>query len=102
MIEKSTGSGQNARPSSVRMAGVFNAATTALRDAVQGGNLASTGRSSGGCRLKDKLIKIGARLVSRGRYVAFQMAEVAVPRALFADILRLISGLRLPPDPAPA
>ena len=52
--------------------------------------------------LKDKLIKIGARLVSHGRYVAFQMAEVAVPRALFADILRLIAGLRPPPDPAPA
>ena len=52
--------------------------------------------------LKDKLIKIGARLVSHGRYVAFQRAEVAVPRALFADILRLIAGLRPPPDPAPA
>ena len=52
--------------------------------------------------LKDKLIKIGARLVSHGRYVTFQMAEVAVPRALFADILRLIAGLRPPPDPAPA
>ena len=44
----------------------------------------------------------GARLVSHGRYVAFQMAEVAVPRALFADILRLIAGLRPSPDPAPA
>jgi len=52
--------------------------------------------------LKDKLIKIGARLVSHGRYVVFQMAEVAVPRALFADILRLIAELRPPPDPAPA
>ena len=27
---------------------------------------------------------------SHGRYVAFQMAEVAIPRNLFADILRLI------------
>jgi hypothetical protein len=52
--------------------------------------------------LKDKLIKICARLVSHGRYVAFQMAEVAVPKALFGDILRLIAGLRPPPDPAPA
>jgi hypothetical protein len=32
-----------------------------------------------------------------GRYVAFQMAEVAVPRTLFADILRLIAELRPPP-----
>ena len=30
--------------------------------------------------LKEKLIKIGAKLVSHGRYVAFQMAEVAIPR----------------------
>jgi len=27
--------------------------------------------------LKDKLIKIGAKVVSHGRYVIFQMAEVA-------------------------
>jgi hypothetical protein len=36
-------------------------------------------------------------LVSHGRYVAFQMAEVAIPRNLFADILRLIAELRPPP-----
>ena len=29
--------------------------------------------------LREKLIKIGARIVSHGRYVAFQMAEVALP-----------------------
>jgi phosphoglycolate phosphatase-like HAD superfamily hydrolase len=52
--------------------------------------------------LREKLIKIGAKLVSHGRYVAFQMAEVAVPRRLFAEILRLIAELRPPPDPAPA
>jgi hypothetical protein len=52
--------------------------------------------------LKEKLIKIGAKLVSHGRYVAFQMAEVAIPRSLFADILQLIGELRPPPDPAPA
>ena len=50
--------------------------------------------------LREKLIKIGAKVVRHGRYVTFQMAEVAVPRALFADILRLVDGLRpasLPP-----
>jgi hypothetical protein len=46
--------------------------------------------------LKEKLIKIGAKVVSHGRYVAFQMAEVAFPRNLFADILRLIAELRPP------
>jgi hypothetical protein len=51
--------------------------------------------------LKEKLIKIGAKVVSRGRYIAFQMAQVAVPRMLFAEILRLIAELRPPPDPAP-
>ena len=44
--------------------------------------------------LKEKLIKIGAKVVSHGRYIAFQMAEVAVPRTLFAEILRLIADLR--------
>jgi hypothetical protein len=41
-------------------------------------------------------------VVTHGRYVAFQMAEVAVPRMLFAEILRLIADLRPPPDPTPA
>jgi hypothetical protein len=46
--------------------------------------------------LKEKLIKIGARVVGHARYVALQMAEVAIPRNLFADILRLIAELRPP------
>src|SRR6267378_5039977 len=45
-------------------------------------------------RLREKLIKIGAKLVSHGRYVTFQMAEVAAPRQMFADILSLIARLR--------
>ena len=52
--------------------------------------------------LKEKLIKIGAKVVSHGRHVAFQMAEVAIPRQLFADVLRLITELRPPPDPEAA
>ena len=52
--------------------------------------------------LREKLIKIGAKLVSHGRYVAFQMAEVAVPRMLFAEILRLIADLRPRSPPLPA
>ena len=50
--------------------------------------------------LREKLIKIGAKVVSHGRYVTFQMAEVAVPRQMFADILSLIARLRAPPAPA--
>jgi DDE family transposase len=47
--------------------------------------------------LKEKLIKIGAKVVRHGRYVAFQMAEVSIPRNLFAEILRLIAELRPSP-----
>ena len=50
--------------------------------------------------LREKLIKIGAKVISHGRYVTFQMAEVAVSRQMFADILSLIARLRAPPAPA--
>src|SRR5271154_2098629 len=52
--------------------------------------------------LKEKLIKIGAKVVSHGRYVAFQMAEVTIPRRMFQEILQLIAELRPQPPPAPA
>jgi Transposase DDE domain group 1 len=41
--------------------------------------------------LKEKLIKIGAKVISHGRSIAFQMAEVAIPRQMFQEILRLIA-----------
>src|SRR4051794_29611063 len=47
--------------------------------------------------LREKLVKIGARIVRHGRYVVFQLAEVAVPRMLFAAILGRIDRLRGPP-----
>jgi hypothetical protein len=52
--------------------------------------------------LREKLVKIGARIVRDGRYVVFQLAEVAVLRALFAEILRRIDRLRPTPPPLPA
>jgi len=45
-------------------------------------------------------VKIGAKVVRHARYDIFQMAEVAVPKELFEQILRLIDRLR--PRPAPA
>jgi hypothetical protein len=39
----------------------------------------------------------GAEVISHGRYVTFQMAEVAVPRQMFQEILSLIARLRAPP-----
>ena len=50
--------------------------------------------------LREKLVKIGVKVVSHGGYVTFQLAEVAVPRELFRKILSLIDDLR--PRPAPA
>jgi hypothetical protein len=52
--------------------------------------------------LREKLVKIGARIVRHGRYVVFQLAEVAVPRALFAEVMRRIDRLRPRPAPLPA
>jgi hypothetical protein len=49
--------------------------------------------------LREKRIKIAAKVVSHARYVTFQMAEVAVPRRMLADILSLIARLRAPPAP---
>ena len=65
--------------------------TLALPDAVEQWSLTT---------LREKLVKIGARIVRHGRYIVFQMAEVAIPRDLFADILRRIDRLR--PNPSPA
>jgi hypothetical protein len=49
--------------------------------------------------LREKLIKICAKVVSHGSYDTFPMAEVAVPRQMFQDILSLIARLRAPPAP---
>jgi hypothetical protein len=49
--------------------------------------------------LKEKLIKIGAKVVRHAKAVTFQLAEVAVPRALFATILGRIGRLRAAPSP---
>jgi len=50
--------------------------------------------------LKEKLIKIGAKVVRHSRYVIFQMAEVAVPKALFCEILYRIRQLLAMPSGA--
>jgi Transposase DDE domain group 1 len=47
--------------------------------------------------LREKLV----RIVRHGRYVVFQLAEVAVPRSLFAGILHRIADLRPRPPPLP-
>jgi hypothetical protein len=44
--------------------------------------------------LRDRLVKIGAKIVRHGRSITFQMAEVMVPRGLFQQILDAIAALR--------
>jgi hypothetical protein len=46
--------------------------------------------------LREKLIKIGAKVAPHSRKIVFQMVEVAVPRELFRSILAEIARLRLP------
>ena len=43
--------------------------------------------------LREKSVKIGAKVVTHAKYVVFQLAEVAVPRQLFAGILERIGRL---------
>jgi hypothetical protein len=45
----------------------------------------------------NKLIKIGAKVVSHSKTISFQLAEVAVPQKLFAAILDRIERLRASP-----
>ena len=47
--------------------------------------------------LREKLIKIGAKVTRHAKYVTFQLAEVAVTRNLFAAILARIARLAIPP-----
>jgi hypothetical protein len=47
--------------------------------------------------LRERLIKIGAKVVRHAKYVTFQLAEVAVPRELFAAILNRTQWFGLPP-----
>ncbi len=47
--------------------------------------------------LREKLIKIGAKVVRHAKYVTFQMAEVVVPRELFRAILQRIQRFGVPP-----
>ncbi len=76
-------------------------AVAAVRPGLQPGQLpAATGAAAAdpgldADDLREKLVKIGAKVVTHAKYVIFQLAEVAVPRQLFAAILERIGRLRL-------
>ena len=61
--------------------------TLALPDSVERWSLTS---------LREKVVKIGAKVIAHARYTIFQMAEVAVPQDLFRRILQMIDALRPP------
>src|SRR5262249_37039848 len=44
--------------------------------------------------LREKLVKVGAKVIRHARHFIFQMAEVAVPRELFRRILKMIDDFR--------
>ena len=44
--------------------------------------------------MREKLVKIGAKVVRHARYVTFQLAEVLVSRSLFCEILERIDRLK--------
>jgi Transposase DDE domain group 1 len=47
--------------------------------------------------LREKVVKIGAKVITPARSTVFQMAEVAVPRDLFRRMLELIDDIRSRP-----
>ena len=61
-------------------------------DCRRGGSINCCASGSNACRIRFR----------RDGYIAFQMAEVAIPRQMFQEILRLIAELRPQPPPAPA
>jgi hypothetical protein len=46
--------------------------------------------------LREKLVEIGAKVVTHAKDLVFQLAEVAVPRQMFAALPERIGRLRLP------
>ena len=52
--------------------------------------------------LKEKLVKIGAKVTRHAKYVTFQLVEVAVPRQLFALILERIGRFSQSPVLCPS
>lgn len=65
----------------------------ALPQSIRGWSLAT---------LWEKLVKVGAKVIGYARSVTFQLAEVAVPRRLFGQILARIELLRMVVAPAPS
>ena len=60
-----------------------------------GNEIREVGKHCSLTTLQEKLIKIGAKVVTHARYVIFQMAEVAIPKRLFRVILEWIRRLAI-------
>jgi len=44
--------------------------------------------------MREKLVKVGAKVVSHARYVMLQMAELLVSKSMFREILERIQRLK--------
>lgn len=44
--------------------------------------------------LREKVAKIGAKVIGRARYTVFQMAKLAVSRDLYRRVIEMIDDLR--------
>ena len=61
--------------------------------------IATEGLALTGEARSNRVEELGAKVVEHGRYVTFQLAEVAVTRGQFRNILQLSDEFRLPPTP---
>jgi hypothetical protein len=89
---RSTGRGRRAAPSSpapCAFAFTRSAATLAIFNFLRMLATPESIKDRTLTTLREKLITIGVKVVYHARRVAFQMAEVWIPRNLFADILRM-------------
>jgi hypothetical protein len=82
-----------------RIAAILHAADAKLPRSRRHGASARTGVR---VLWREKLLKIGAKVTRHSKYVTFQLAEVAVPRQLFAAILKRIGRLAMQPALCPS
>jgi hypothetical protein len=72
-------------------------ALTVTHDPKENSSIPEETEHSSVATLREKLIMIWAWIVPHCCYITFQITEVAIPRDLFADILRRIDRLRPQP-----
>jgi hypothetical protein len=91
---RSSGRGCRAAPSPpTRSASSFMPSPTTLAISCERDAMPKAAEPWSLTSLRERLLKIDAKVVNHGRYVTFQLSEVVVSRKMFADILSLILRL---------